>query len=492
VKPGEIKKLTKALGAPYLDLIPPDQHKWQMDSGNPPLHRIWSWLCAHTIHWNGQQRNAWAIDKENNDLFLEHLAKDLWGPGRGNLENARGYWNEGKARGLWRNGTKEEGRRRLYLCGEVTPVQPELAADPENSMYILVPDQILKKTKDWPPEKLAAFRTWYSGWAPTRKEVRDTAIAELVGVARSILDRDDDSALLTEWGIPANRQEHKNGKSPEEAAARQARLDAIQETIDQYVHTVSKSVQASKNTPYNVPVQGEKAVATLSPSENSQKAGRESLSDSESGHQSRTKTFPDGVGSAANQLPVPPPVAPKKREPEEPPVDTVLTSKDAAVFGVFSEWQRKYKACDFGEAVDLRNKGQIVSVRALIEKLGGDLSFFAWAEKGKIPELSRRSMGKRAGPGGRFLGLVMEWAEDFIDAAPERARKDREKREAFARAAENSQELNKHLKQEAIKAALAELKDPTSTDEGRAAAREVLDAHGIQSGMEEGKGAGHA
>lgn len=43
-----------------------------------------------------------------------------------------------------------------------------------------------------------------------------------------------------------------------------------------------------------------------------------------------------------------------------------------------------------------------------------------------------------------------------------------------------------------IAKALREMADPTSTDEQRQLARKILEHHGIQVGVEEGKGAGHA
>ncbi len=298
MKPGESKKLMKAMGAKSFDPMPPDQHKWQGAKGEPPVYRIWSWLCAHTIHWNGQERSAFAIDKEGHDLFVEHFTKDLEMDER----NARAYWQTGKDRGLWRNGTKEEGKRRLYLCGEVKPAEPVQSADPEKGMYIPVPDQILKKTKDWPPEKQKQFHEWWNVWALTQKQVSDTVLAELVGAGRSILDRSYDSALA-EWGLPPNRQEHRNGKSPDEAAARQARIDSLLPTIEGYVHTITESVQSQKTTAYDEDVQAQTAPATLLPSENYQREAEfVQAGSSVNGNQSSAQPLPK-VGENGCEIP---------------------------------------------------------------------------------------------------------------------------------------------------------------------------------------------
>lgn len=484
MKAGEIKKLTKAMGAPYLDLIPPDQHKWQMDKGEPPIHRMWSWLCSHTIHWNGQERSAWAIDKENNDLFIEHLAKDVFGDGAGNLANARTYWQEGKARGLWRNGTKEEGKRRLYLCGEVTPAQPELPADPEKSMYILIPDQILKKTKGWPAEKLESFRVWYSGWAPTRKEVRDTSIAELVGVARGILDRDDDTALLAEWGIPPNRQEHKNGKSQEEAEASQARVAAIAASVDKYVHTVSEFVQAHKNGGYKQPVQAENGSATLLSSENSQRGPERAVVHSETAQQSRSSSFPDDGKKLFKQVPVPETLvsAPRGQKTRTP---STAEEKEAVeiLFTEIERMQVYFKHTDFSSSPVSRESAsdQIMMLRVAHAAGPDNMTEFLLEVRGMFKGLDKNAMGKlppRApghpnGP--RSLGLILKWAEDFG------------RRHGIVTVeATNGKSHGKEIDRQAIHGAIQELKDPTATDSTRQLARETLEANGIQYGVEVG------
>ncbi len=460
MKSGESKKLMKAMGAKSFDPMPPDQHKWQAAKGEPPIHRIWSWLCAHTIHWNGQERSPFAIDKEGNELYLEHLAKDLWGPGEVNLANAKQHWHDCKARGVCRNGTKEEGRRRLYLCGEVIPAKPDQSADPEKSMYILIPDQILKKTKDWPPEKQEKFRVWWNGWAPTQKLVSDTAQAEVVAAARSILDRGYDSALA-EWGLPPNRQEHTNGKSPEEIEARQKRLDSLLPTIEKYVHTVAESVQTQKTTTYNGAVQTQSASATLLPSENTREEREPQQSgSSKSGSQSSSGPVSQGGKKPIKQLPVPPASEPAPK----------LTEPEAEAFAKLRSWQKDYKQCDFGEDVSIHDKGQLTTVRKILAVVKQDVGFFEWAETEKIPKL-RAPFGKLPGhsrQGGRFLGLVEEWAGDYMRGAP--ARREQEKREAFAKAAKQTAEI------EAWRAIAA---DPNESDEVREISRRRLKERGV-------------
>lgn len=463
MKQGDSLKLMRAMGATTFDPMPPDQHKWQMAKSQPPLIRIWSWLCAHTIHWNGQERSAFAIDREGHDLTIERLAKDLGF----DAMNARHYWKAGTDQGLWRNGTKEEGRRRLYLCGKVVAAKPDQPADQEIGMYIPMPDQILKKTKGWPEAKLQEFRAWWNEWAPVRKEVRDTAIAELVGVTRSILDRDDDTALLTKWGIEPNRQEHKNGKSPEEAAARQARAQSLEPVLDRYVQTLFECVQTSKNEVYKPLVQSETAGASLLPSENYQRradsgAVRQVLNDSPP----NGKTPSQEGEKSPKQLPMV--SKPGQQKP---------TEQEAAMFAGLRKWQKEHpRSVNFGEEITIHNKGQLATVRKMVANLRGEVDAFLVYSEAKIAEV-KPAMGKRAG-----MGLVVEWVGDFMRGAAERtASAEKFKKQLEAEAAKNkrvAREQREHL----IIAARATLEDPTASARDCEMAREVLDANGAAEG----------
>ncbi len=483
MKAGESKKLMKAMGAKSFDPMPPDQHKWQQAKGEPPIHRIWSWLCAHTIHWNGQERSAFAIDKESNDLFIDHLAKDLWGPGDVNLANAKQHWQDGKARGLWRNGTKEEGKRRLYLCGEVIPGKPDQTADPEKSTYILIPDQILKKTKDWSPEKQYEFREWWNGWAPTQKLVSDTALAEVVGATRSILDRSYDTALA-EWGLAPNRQEHTNGKSPEEREARQKRLELLLPIVEKYVHTVAESVQTPETAVYKGVVQSQTAAASLLSSENTreEREPEQSGSSKSGSHSSNGSISHDGKKSG-KQLPAHPESAQRESEHFREVTKMVAawkpTENEVALFEAIRRWQKSFPDSGFGmELISPVDKGHLTTVRQIVTELHNDVAGFIPYAQAKISRLAERhAFGKRAGsngPGGRTLGLILEWAKEFTATAGNRAAQ-AEKAKAIAAAASRQR---KAAEIEALQAIAA---DPNETDEVRAdcsqRSRELLEAY---------------
>ena len=79
---------------------------------------------GHTMHWG--HRTAYATDNRTDrgagkELHIEHIAADLKDLEGKPMEIANCYrvWRRGVERGLWRNGTAEEGQRRLYLTGKV-------------------------------------------------------------------------------------------------------------------------------------------------------------------------------------------------------------------------------------------------------------------------------------------------------------------------------------------------------------------------------------
>lgn len=99
--------------------IPPPHHQWQRRKGNPPLYRIWSWLCDHTILWG--HRSEYAVNKDGQELHIEHIAKDL----AMDEGNVRRDWKEGVERGLWRNGTKAEGPAGSFILTATSPFRPK-------------------------------------------------------------------------------------------------------------------------------------------------------------------------------------------------------------------------------------------------------------------------------------------------------------------------------------------------------------------------------
>jgi hypothetical protein len=193
--------LMKEMGSKRgFDPIPPDQHAWVMAKDQPPLQRLWGWMCAKTIHWG--HRSPYAVTKGGEELHIEHAAADL-DMDEGNMRRA---WREGKERGLWRNGSKAEGPRKLYLCGHVVAEKSEPEGEEKEKDKVcteILPPYILKKIKEWPPEHQRAF------WAERERfvEVRNTVLAELVAAGREVINRHADTQLQA-WGLARLRQDH--------------------------------------------------------------------------------------------------------------------------------------------------------------------------------------------------------------------------------------------------------------------------------------------
>jgi len=232
--------------------MPPGQHRWTRGKKRGALYRFWGWMCDHTIAYG--HRSPYAVDDNGSERHIEHAAADL----EMDLANAYLYWRKGINLGLWRNGTAEEGKRRMFLCGEVIPKVDEDDEDerqPANGL----PPAIVAKVKEWSAE---TQREFWSTWA-IRKTVRDTSLRELMAAAREILDRDDDEHLKT-WGIQRNRQEHSpKNMPPEELQARQERIQKILPDLEKHVQTVQAFVQPQESAPYNGGYNGSGAAVSL-------------------------------------------------------------------------------------------------------------------------------------------------------------------------------------------------------------------------------------
>lgn len=244
-----VRELMKEMGSKNgFDPMPPDQHSWTMRRDRPPLYRLWGWMCAHTIHWG--HRTPYATSSQGDTLAIENAAEDL-GMDAGNTYRA---WREGLQAGLWRNGSKAEGKRRLYLCGQVletvsTDSSEDPSADPKTVSTDSLPPYILKEIKGWAPERRAEFLRSRAEYV----RVRNTALAELMAAGRLVLSQEEDVQLQA-WGLAINRQEHTPKLPPEELQARQARLPGLLPVLERFVQTVSASVQAcsdgSSASPY--------------------------------------------------------------------------------------------------------------------------------------------------------------------------------------------------------------------------------------------------
>lgn len=244
----EAYALMKAMGSTSgFDPIPPDQHKWQMAAGEDPLHRIWSWLCAHTIHWG--HRSPYAISKEGDELHLENIATDL-----GMDEaNVRRYWREGLEKGIWRGGTRAEGTRRLYLAGKTPPpknvtlVNEKECTDFSERRINNLPTHIRKQIVDWDTSRQQALADEFA----REDELEERTFATLQAATRNIIGQRKDN-VCTRHGVKWDRQEHtKKTETPEEAAARRGRVQPILPFLESFVQTISTSVQTEETSLYN-------------------------------------------------------------------------------------------------------------------------------------------------------------------------------------------------------------------------------------------------
>lgn len=139
----------KAMGSQRgYDPLPPSQHEWQGAEGEPPIHRMWSWFCAHTV--TRERMSPFAVRADGTPATLKDVAKDLGM----DLGQASNLFKWGQAKGLW---CKKNGRE-LYFSGEVT-VQDVERANKERNVECtlnLSPSELLI-IKKWPQEMRARF-----------------------------------------------------------------------------------------------------------------------------------------------------------------------------------------------------------------------------------------------------------------------------------------------------------------------------------------------
>jgi len=465
--------------------IPFTQIRWQMGEGQPLINRLWAILASKTLRKGFFSDFAVEIgrDGRRSDLYLENLAAEL-----GIDEaNARRAWRQGVELGYWRNGDPERGEpeRRLYICGNVpSPKKGEQEAN-QKVCTDLLPGPILKQTKNWDPERVEKLARWWS----LRMERRDTVLADLVDVARDIIAEDDDSALEREWELKPSRNKPHEPKAislPHEAKqqitkivqasreARSTRVNGLRAGIERLVQTSWEFVQSQEYGLYKALKNPAQTSATLLP-ETTPRPKLDSVSQTlEKGRQSNGKNHQGGSGSLPKQEYSP-------SAADSPPAK--LTELELDFFAQLTTWKAEFRHADFGtEEISSENRGQLATVRKILLEAKFEREFFRFVTE-KLGKL-RPAMGKRAGeatPEGRTLGLILTWAEEFTREAPGRAKREKEKKEAFERAAANSKALQKDLDRQAIQQAMETLKHPNATDQDRQLARELLALHGIST-----------
>jgi hypothetical protein len=271
---GAVMQLMREMGSKSFDPLPPDQHKWTMSKDEAPMVRMWGWMCAHTVHF--RHRSPFAVNDQSQELHLEHAAADLdMDPG-----NMRRTWRTGVSRGLWRNGTEEEGKRKLYLCGKVKP-QPLQAGESSEDQMVDPTEEGEEKAKEVSADLFKPYLakqinklTSTERSAFLEAHLEDTLLfkrahAELTEGLRTIFDKKED-IRFQRFGIHKIREEHRKRETPEEIQARQARLDLVLPEVERFVQTVDASVQSQKETlhkPESPSVQSAGATVPLSGSE---------------------------------------------------------------------------------------------------------------------------------------------------------------------------------------------------------------------------------
>jgi hypothetical protein len=451
-----VRQLMKRMGGRGdYDPLPPDQHKWQRRKGEPPLHRAWSWMCRHTIHWGA--RNEYAITTTGDELHIEHMAKDL----DMDVANAYKAWKEGLALGLWRNGTKEEGRRRRYLCGSVPqPKGEDEAKHPPLEIVCTdnLPPYILKQIKDWPAERREPFDL---EWA-RRVAIREAVLRETVAGARDIL-YDQDTAFLRQWQLEIRRNEEykKKGVSPEEIAARRERVKLILPQLELFVQTIEGSVQSGETASYKAENRSAQTGVSLLP-------------------QKTTREGPDGRRGRSHDS-VLRPVAARQADGGEKhklvhagQLPNLSDFEKQAVNLLFFETKRMQEAyphTEFAsERVDPQDKADQIWSRRVLHAVGGEnMTAFLLHVAGKFKGLDRnalaklpsRAPGTEHGP--RSLGLILYWAQKFAVNLTEAAR---------------PADVSMEDRAEEVRACRWILRSPDASEKAKAIARDTLRAYG--------------
>jgi hypothetical protein len=420
--------------------IPPAQHRWQSDLAQPPLHRLWAWMVKHTCDWPAGPNKGceFAVDREGKELHIEHAAHDLFDDNHGNAWHA---WREGIALGLWRNGTKTEGPRRLFLNGELRPVADKSSEEEANGelLYKSIPDYILKQLKQLPPERQKEFGTRYQ----TRLEIDKRADAALIAGRRLISDREKDN-LFREFGLEKRRldpqkksagdtgSESTNGNGDGRGAEIRALVEPFLPELETFVQKVETLYNAEKKTVHKAEngfVLSANGGATLLPAEQQRKA-------TETGARE---------ASAASVHPIEPAKTktPSREEQKRPRPWERFVSSDAVpefrtdeekqardtLFDQISRMQRAYKHADFSrEAIQPGRANDRLAVFRLMKIVRGENALLFCVEvAAKFKGLDRNGLGKlpprspNDPHGPRSLGLLLDWAVEFRERRDEMA-----------------------------------------------------------------------
>ena len=191
---GAVIALMRAMGARSFDPMPPDQHAWQASAGEPPLYRLWSWMCAHTIAFG--RRSAHAIRDDGRPAKLRDAERDL---AIDHAELSRA-WSRGEKLGLWRRESHGQAGR-LHLSGHVDLAQIEGAKKKSSrDCTVTLSKAELSVVDSWPAARRAEFLKLWGEWQGYRRD----ALAEAVFRAREASDRIEDT-IRGRFGLEKKR-----------------------------------------------------------------------------------------------------------------------------------------------------------------------------------------------------------------------------------------------------------------------------------------------
>jgi hypothetical protein len=236
-------KLVRAMGGTKgYNPMPLDQHAWLMELGQnyPPLMMLWAWMCDKTIQVG--HRSPYAVDERGRELRILDAVRDL----KTDAGNLRRAWKVGELKGLWRRGTKDEGKRRLYLCGDVQT--SEAAMKEARELYLLPEDQGEEKAKKvctntFPPylanqiKKLRATeRKQFLTEHQRDLEARNRAIADVTEAVRVIFEQRENSRF-EQYKLRKIREQKTSAARLAEREARQKRISKILPPVSEFVQT---------------------------------------------------------------------------------------------------------------------------------------------------------------------------------------------------------------------------------------------------------------
>ncbi len=416
--------------------VPFSQIRSQMDEGESEIGRLRGWLQSKTVRKGHFSDYAVEVnsDGEKRELHLSNAAKDL-----GMDEaNARDAWRRGVQRGLWRNGTKAEGERRLYIRGDVPKlVQPKGEEKGKEKVCAdLLPPYILKQIKDWPSEK----RLRLLAEEQADKDIDDQLRADFDAARRALMALRQDTRFQS-YGIKKIRERHefKNGHAAE-YAARQERVQHLLPVLEPVVKRSAQTFEEFAQTHYEALRKAQNGVRadppTLLPETLRQKLDSQASGNSDAVSEP-AEPLPFEGEKSPNQLPAPlkprearSPRDPHQETPEQrnerrtklPELETQEEREaENILFSEISRMRQMYPATDFGAAEfsQERECDRIIARRILRTVGAENLTQFIISVIANFKGIDRNSLGKQEprapgmtrGP--RGIGLIVTWADDF-------------------------------------------------------------------------------